>query len=68
MANKISDNLVEEILNDIKEKNGEAVPQQEYSSTDIDLLLAEIRISLLTYKMTHEDLLTDEFLSNYHKF
>ena len=33
-----------------------------------DLLLAEIRISLLTYKMTHEDLLTDEFLSNYHKF
>ena len=42
MTNKISDNLIEEILNDIKEKNGETVPQQEYSSTDIDLLLAEI--------------------------
>ena len=42
MTDKISDNLVEEILNDIKEKNGEAIPGQEYSLTDIDLLLAEI--------------------------
>lgn len=42
MADKISDNLIEEILNDIKAKNGEELPEQEYSITDIDLLLAEI--------------------------
>ena len=42
MADKISDNLIEEILSDIKEKNGKSIPEQEYSITDIDLLLAEI--------------------------
>ena len=42
MADKISDNLIEEILSDIKERNGEEIPEQEYSLTDIDLLLAEI--------------------------
>lgn len=42
MADKISDNLIEEILNDVKERNGEEIPEQEYSLTDIDLLLAEI--------------------------
>ena len=42
MADKISDNLIEEILNDVKEKNGESTSEQEYSIADIDLLLAEI--------------------------
>lgn len=42
MTDKISDNLIEEILNDVKVRTGEDVPQQEYSIEDIDLLLAEI--------------------------
>ncbi len=42
MTDKISDNLIEEILNDVKSKNGDSVPDAEYSMTDIDLLLAEI--------------------------
>lgn len=42
MADKISDNLIEEILNDIKIKNGEMEPEDVYSIEDIDSLLAEI--------------------------
>ncbi len=42
MADKISDSLIEEILNDVKAKTGEDVSNEEFSSTDIDLLLAEI--------------------------
>ncbi len=42
MTDKISDNLIDDILNDVKAKNGDSVPDAEYSMTDIDLLLAEI--------------------------
>lgn len=42
MADKISDNLIEEILNDVKAYNGEVEPETTYSVEDIDLLLADI--------------------------
>ncbi len=42
MTDKISDNLIDDILNDVKEKNGEAISKNDYSIADIDLLLAEI--------------------------
>ncbi len=42
MADKISDNLIDEILNDIKEKSGESSSVEEFSLSDVDRLLAEI--------------------------
>lgn len=42
MADKISDNLIDEILNDIKEKNGESSSVEDFSLSDVDMLLAEI--------------------------
>ncbi len=42
MTDKISNSLIDDILNDVKAKNGDSVPDAEYSMTDIDLLLAEI--------------------------
>ena len=42
MADKISDNLIDEILNDIKEKNGEISSVEDFSLSDVDMLLAEI--------------------------
>ncbi len=42
MADKISDNLIEEILNDVKAYTNTEEPEVIYSIEDVDLLLAEI--------------------------
>lgn len=42
MADKISDNLIEEILSDVKAYTGGSEPEIIYSNEDIDLLLADI--------------------------
>ncbi len=42
MADKISDNLIDEILSDIKARGREESSAEEYSLVDVDLLLAEL--------------------------
>ena len=42
MADKISDNLIDEILSDIKTRGREDSSVEEYSLVDVDLLLAEL--------------------------
>ncbi len=42
MTDKISDNLIDEILSDVKTYTGESEPETIYSAEDIDLLLADI--------------------------
>ncbi len=42
MADKISENLIDEILHDVKTYTGEGSPEPAYSAADIDLLIADI--------------------------
>ena len=52
MTDKISDNLIEEILSDVKAYNGGCEPEIIYSNEDIDLLLANITGSDISDKTT----------------
>ena len=58
MADKISDNLIDEILNDIKEKNGESGAVEDFSLSDVDVLLAEITGN--SYKAEEEEIIFSE--------